>query len=83
MSSRFYYFGDKAIGIPSALQRALTIRTQGCKKVPKGDIDRLVAHLEKKYPVGKIGKPNNPTLKVPGPCGCLPGASKRRSGLDS
>jgi len=76
MSRRFYYFGDAAIRIPSGLQETLIIRTQGCKCIASKDIHRLVAHLERKYPIGEIGKPNNPALNVPAPCGCSPGVSK-------
>lgn len=80
MSSRFYYFGDKARSLPPELEQGLIIRRQGCKKVTCEDIDRLVAHLERNnFSIGKYGNPNNPTPKTPTQCGCSRGASKPRS----
>jgi hypothetical protein len=79
MSSRFYYFGDKAISLPSELQQGLIISREGCKKVTDKDIARLVAHLEGHSSIGKHGDPNNPTWQTPTQCGCSRGASKPRS----
>src|ERR1035441_4540058 len=76
MSRRFYYFGDSAISLPPRLRQALIIPTQGCRTVPRKDIDRLVAYLEKAYSVGKHGDPNQPTPKTPTKCGCSRGGSK-------
>jgi hypothetical protein len=76
MSRRFYYFGESAISLPTRLRQALIIPAQGCWSVSRKDIDRLVAHLEMNYPVGKHGDPNQPTPKTPTKCGCSRGVSK-------
>lgn len=69
LSRHFYYFGDRAIPLPSALQ-SLVIRRQGCMKITEENICHLVAFLARKYSPGIHGAPNNPRPGPTAKCGC-------------
>jgi len=59
ISSEFYYFGDKAIDLPTQLKHIVWNR-QGCRCVSDQDVNELKKHLtDKGYRYGKLGEPNN------------------------
>ncbi len=62
VSKKFYYFGKKAITIPSELKNIIIDR-QGCWLVSDEDIKKLKNYLSKKYKYDVHGEPNNPDVK--------------------
>ena len=63
ISRKFYYFGDKAIGLPKELDNIM-IHQHGCKCISKEDIEKLHAHIKsvtKGAGFGSYGLPNNAT----------------------
>lgn len=58
LSRNFYYFGDKALPLPSAL-KDLVIRGPGCKRVSDRSCSQLVAYLSSRFRKGSHGEPNN------------------------
>jgi hypothetical protein len=76
VARHFYYFGNKAITMPVALEH-LIIRAQGCKKVADADVTQLDTHLTKLFGPGVHGSPNNPPRKSGRMAGCRRARSVR------
>ena len=75
VSRFFYYFGDKAIELPTEVREELTITRQGCKRVTDQAARSLACHLRKAYSSpGTFGRPNNPDLDPLSDrsCRCVP-----------
>lgn len=60
VSNNFFYFGDKAISLPTYLRHIIK-HEWGTKCIELDDVTKLLHHLSKKgFKPGIMGNPNNP-----------------------
>jgi len=62
LSTRFWYFGDRAPDLPPRLA-VLNHPVQGCKSLTDEQVDLLRDWLQAGWKPGKHGRPNNPERK--------------------